>query len=336
MSIANPNIFQLYFGGAIKNQEKEFYFNDLIKKQKFSLYDIDLEALRNAKGEYGIRAERQLIQINNTRDNTEWVSDDMKSELNNWKYPLHFIDFETYTGAIPYHKGMHPYEAIAFQWSCHTVNRPGEEPVHTEWINTEKSFPNFRFAESLMKQIGTTGTPLMWATHENTILRRILTQMEEFQYENKILKNWLINITKDEGREGRLVDMNAFTLQYYFHPYMQGKTSIKKTLPAVWNFHPQLHQIPWFKKYFKKNEDGTISNPYQTLKYIFADATIEDALAEKEIEEVVKEGGAAMKAYNDMMYGPEENKENLKNQLLEYCKLDTMAMVIIWTYWNSL
>ena len=42
-----------------------------------------------------------------------------------------------------------------------------------------------------------------------------------------------------------------------------------------------------------------------------------------------------MKAYNDMMYGDASNKEKLKNQLLEYCKLDTMAMVIIWTYWKT-
>jgi len=57
-------------------------------------------------------------------------------------------------------------------------------------------------------------------------------------------------------------------------------------------------------------------------------------MAEKEIEEVIMEGGAAMKAYNDKMFGDQANKENLKKQLLEYCKLDTMAMVIIWTYWH--
>ena len=336
MAKVEPNIFELYYGGAIKNAEKAIYFDELIRKKNFSLYDIDLNELKKANGEYGIRAVRQLIQIENTKKNKEWISDSMKSELSTWQYPLHFIDFETYTGAIPYHKGMHPYEAIAFQWSCHTINRPGDEPVHSEWINTEKDFPNFRFAESLMKQIGNNGTPLMWATHENTILRRILNQMDEFEYENEILKNWLINITKDKNRDGRLIDMNAFTLKNYFHPYMKGKTSIKKTLPAVWNYHSFLHQIPWFKKYYRSDTDGNISDPYQTLKYIFTDGSIEDALAERELEEVVKEGGAAMKAYNDMMYGAEENREKLKNQLLEYCKLDTMAMVIIWSYWNSL
>jgi len=33
------------------------------------------------------------------------------------KYPYHFIDFETSTVAIPFHKGMRPYEPVAFQFS---------------------------------------------------------------------------------------------------------------------------------------------------------------------------------------------------------------------------
>ena len=227
---------------------------------------------------------------------------------------------------------------IAFQWSCHTIHKPGEEPVHNEWINTEQSFPNFRFAESLMKQIGDKGTPLMWATHENTVLRAILGQMDVFGYENEVLKDWLSNTTKDDdmGREGRLVDMNAFTFQHYFHPYMKGKTSIKKTLPAIWNYHPYLHEIPWFKIYCKTDEAGNILDPYQTLKQIFADQSPEDILAGKELEEVVKEGSAAMKAYRDMMYGDPSQKDKIKRQLLEYCKLDTMAMVIIWEHWKRL
>jgi hypothetical protein len=40
-----------------------------------------------------------------------------------------------------------------------------------------------------------------------------------------------------------------------------------------------------------------------------------------------------------MMYGFAKNdaskKEKIKNSLLQYCKLDTLAMVIIWKYWKS-
>ena len=41
-------------------------------------------------------------------------------------------------------------------------------------------------------------------------------------------------------------------------------------------------------------------------------------------------------AYRDMMYGDPSQKEKIKRQLLEYCKLDTMAMVIIWEHWKTL
>lgn len=56
--------------------------------------------------------------------------------------------------------------------------------------------------------------------------------------------------------------------------------------------------------------------------------------------ESVREGVGAMRTYQDMLYGPNRgNKEFQKIQrevLLQYCKLDTAAMVIIWKYWMSL
>ena len=337
MSATDPHIFDLFYGGAIGSARKGYYLDELIGQKKVALNSIDRERLRNANGDYGRRAIRQLIQLEYTEKNSEWVSNELDGILASWQYPLHFIDFETYTGAIPYHKGMRPYEVIAFQWSCHTIHSAGAEPVHTEWINEVDSFPNFRFAESLMMQIGDSGTPLMWATHENTVLRNILRQMDHREYNNPKLKAWLMDIVRDNdlGLEGRLVDMNALTLAHYFHPYMKGRTSIKKTLPAVWNHNPFLYNFPWFKSYYLKEADGSTANPYKALKSIFATKTIEDALAEREIEEVVTEGGAAMKAYHNMMYGDPANRDSLKQQLLEYCKLDTLAMVMIYTYWRK-
>ena len=244
------------------------------------------------------------------------------------KYPLHFIDFETYIGAVPHHRGMRPYELVAFQWSCHTIETPDSDPIHSEYLNSDYNFPNFRFAESLMKQIGTTGTPLMWTPFENTILRNILEQMDVYGYTNASLKDWLTNITTDtkQDRKGKFVDLNDLTLQYYFHPDMKGKTSIKKVLPAIWNNNPYLHSNPWFKKYV--SDSASNLNPYDTLAPV---------IGELEKEEVVKDGTGAMRAYQDLMFGADsenkERQEQLKQLLLQYCELDSMAMVIIWKYW---
>ena len=329
----SPNIFDIYYGGTLGENK---LLDELISLGKVSLWDLNETHFVKKDGSVGSRNERQLIQFKNTRLEKEYFSDEIKDEISEWQFPLHFIDFETYTGAIPHHKNMRPYELIAFQWSCHTITHLGAEPIHKEWINTEKSFPNFRFAESLMAHIGSSGTPLMWATHENTVLRKVLEQMEVFSHSNGKLKTWLTGITKDKGREGRLIDMNAFTLKNYFHPYMKGRTSIKKTLPAIWNHNPYLHEVAWFKPYVMHNEVGLIQDPYSTLKIKFATDFMGFPPADGEAdnsEDVVSDGGAAMKAYQDMMFGNPSNKLKLKQQLLEYCKLDTMAMVIIYHHW---
>jgi len=335
-SLADPkdHIFDLYFGNAIGHYKSGFYFDELIQQQKSSLWDIDVERLKNGKGELGSRGTRQMIQLENTRNNQEWISNELKSSSGEYKYPLHFIDFETYTGAMPFHKGMRPYELIAFQWSCHTIKYPGAEPKHKEWIHTGKEFPNgeefpnFEFAESLMKLIGNSGTLFMWATHENTVLRSILNQMELFGYENETLRQWLINITKDKDREGRLIDMNRMTLENYFHPYMKGRTSIKKVLPAIWNHNPYLHNVSYFKNYSARDLLGAVIDPYDTLV----------AISEEDAEDDVVNGGTdAMRAYQRIRFDDsisDSQREEIKNQLLNYCKLDTMAMVIIAHHWG--
>jgi hypothetical protein len=328
LSDVDPHIFDLYFGGAIGHYRSGWYLDELINKKKVSFWDIDPEKFKDNKGNLGSRGQRQLLQFENTKTKSEWISPDLKGALQSLKYPLHFIDFETYTGAVPHHRGMRPYELVAFQWSCHTIYKPGSEPVHSEYLNSDYDFPNFRFAETLMKQIGTTGTPLMWTPFENTVLRNILEQMEIYGYQNDSLKEWLTNITTDrkQGRDGRFVDLNDFTLKYYFHPDMKGKTSIKKVLPAIWNNNPYLHTIPWFNKYF--SDSGSSLNPYDTLAPV---------IGELENEEVVKDGTGAMRAYHDLMFGVDsennERREQLIQLLLQYCELDTMAMVIIWKYW---
>jgi len=323
----DPHIFDLYYGGTLKNSNKDWYLDELIEERKVSFWDLDVQRFKNSKGELGSRGLRQLLQFQNTKSNVEWISSDLSVTLKELNYPLHFIDFETYMGAIPHHIVMRPYELIAFQWSCHTITAPNAEPKHSEWLNCEYDFPNFRFAEALMDQIGDSGTPLMWSSFENTILRKVLEQMEIFNYTNDPLKQWLTSMTTDGNREGRFVDMNDLTLKYYFHPDMKGKTSIKKVLPAIWNNNKYLHSIPWFKKY-TSSDSLEVINPYDTLAPL---------ITELETEEIVKDGTGAMRAYHELMFGTladkPERREQLKNLLLQYCELDTMAMVIIWKYW---
>lgn len=325
------SIIDLYYAGTLGNKKLgiENLVNHLIQENKLSIFDIPDEFIGD-----GSRGYRQRIQLEYTQKKEEYFSEDMPEELN-WKYPLHFIDFETATAALPYHQGMRPYEAVAFQWSCHTISQPGAEPEHYEWINLDQRFPNFEFARSLMETIGNDGTVLMWATHENTILRSIYHQMLSYGVSDPVLEKWLLGIVKF-GKEdvSRLTDMNRFTLEHYFHPSMKGKTSIKKVLPAVLKENRTERARRWLTHFdpafsLLKEEHGQLLDPYSQLPAL----EIYD-----QAEKFLKDGSGAMTAYQDILFGLRKNDqkslEAYKKGLLNYCKLDTLAMVIIWEHWR--
>jgi hypothetical protein len=323
------HIKDLYHIGTLGGR-KQPLANTLIGLKKVNLFDIPEDELT------GKRGLRQLIQLKNTRDNKEWMSKELKGILNKWKYPLYFIDFETTLTALPFHKGMRPYEISAFQWSCHTIEKPGAEPVHSEWINLEPSYPNFKFASTLMEQIGRRGTPLMWSSYENTILRMVYEQMDKFRYKNTELKKWLEYIVKfDKIDTGGFTDMNRLALEHYFHPAMKGKTSIKWTLPAVLQSFNSHRIADWLKGFeeglslYRENPGRGLINPYKHLPPVEV----------YERAESVADGTGAMRAYEDLMFGLKKGDTAAMNEyrqaLLRYCKLDTLAMVIIWEHWMT-
>jgi hypothetical protein len=322
------HVLELYQMGRIGGHETPLV-NEMIQQKQVSMFDVPLEELTDETYSY-----RQLIQIEYTQKNKEWISEHLPQIVQQIEYPIHFIDFETSRMAIPYRAGMRPYEQVAFQWSCHTITEPDADPIQVEWLDLENTFPNFQFAESLMECLGDRGSILTWATHENSVLRDIYYQMQAYDYQNPQLQTWLANTAK-LGSKGKshLVDMNALTLNHYFHPLMKGRTSLKCVLPAVWKTNPYLHKIPCFQEYYRE-VDGEILSPYDVLPQL----QIGDRI------QVVNEGAGAMLAYQDLMYG-ENRDRGIDNQavrsqwkelLYQYCRLDTMAMVIIWKHWQNL
>jgi hypothetical protein len=319
-----PHLLDLYHLGSVGR--RGLGANRLIRADKVRLFDVPRNDLVDATGRVGERNKRQIIQIDYTRENVDWFSDRLGTVLKPFQFPLYFIDFETSALAIPYHAGMRPYEPVAFQWSCHTLESAKAPLKHSEWINLQDGFPNFEFAETLMKRLGDEGTILTWANHENTILHQILKQMDERGYQNQELSGWLRSIIRIPGQSvGRLVDMNQLCLKHYFHPLMKGRTSIKIVCDAIWKSNSALRNE--FSGYLKR-EDGAILSPYDALPPL--------EIGGKQL--VVAEGTGAVRAYEAMMYGEEKGNEKLKKNwrhlLLQYCKLDTLSMVLVWKHWN--
>ena len=320
-----PHILDLYQMGRLGDHDAPLV-NQLIADQKVSMYDVPLEYITDHTHGF-----RQLIQLEYTQKQQEWISEQLPKMMRQYKYPLHFIDFETSRMAVPNQKGMLPYEQVAFLWSCHTISSPDSTTIiHQDWLDTESTFPNIEFAKSLMQHLGEAGTIFAWANHENSVLRDIYYQMNYYHYEHPQLKQWLEKTVKlNNHGKGKFVDMNALTHKHYFHPLMKGRTSLKCVLPAIWQTNPYLHELDQFKDYYQVKDDQVI-NPYKTLPTA--------KINQHQI--IINEGEDAMLAYQNIMYGEYKNQPQLKLQwrelLRNYCCLDTLAMVIIWRHWEYL
>ena len=65
----------------------------------------------------------------------------IKRELDNLKFPLHFIDYETYASAIPKLNGMSPHKHLPFQVSIHSLSNEGKL-THFEHLLEAMKIPN--------------------------------------------------------------------------------------------------------------------------------------------------------------------------------------------------
>ena len=123
LATPDPHIFDLWHFGSVKIDGEQLG-SQLIANGKTSLYDVPPSLLTSK------RSGRQLVQIEYSRGTDPWIGPGLAPALADLQWPLHFIDFETSMLALPYHRDMHPYEQVAFQWSCHTLRGPGQ-PART-------------------------------------------------------------------------------------------------------------------------------------------------------------------------------------------------------------
>ena len=148
----------------------------LSQVQKDDLGDFDEEP-----GPNGLSIkQRQWMQVaglpDEDRDRGYYLDTTLvRNAMAEWRFPLHFIDFETAAVALPFHAGMRPYQSVAFQFSHHVMDANGEIRHVGQFLCAEPGvFPNYTFARALMRELdGDDGTVFMWSHHENTILNAI-------------------------------------------------------------------------------------------------------------------------------------------------------------------
>jgi hypothetical protein len=254
-----------------------FDLHKLPGNKKFELYRQGIVRFEDLAGNIDL-SPHQRHQVEAELEGKDFIDiAALKTFLNEIRYPVYFLDFETFQQAVPRFDKLRPYEQIPFQFSLHVVDNEGAEVKHVEFLAEAGCDPRRELAERLVAVMGNEGTILAYnQAFEKGVIRKLAESFPD-------LADAL------EAMRGRFVDlMYPFEKGLYYTKNMNGRHSIKTVLPAL---VPEL--------------------TYQGME--------------------IGHGGEAMNAYATLhLVKDDALRHTVRQNLLEYCKLDTLAMVRIW------
>lgn len=150
------------------------------------------------------------------------VQSEVKKFLDEIKFPISFLDYETFPCAIPRFAGYRPFDQIPFQFSLYVLEDTDKELRHNEFIFTGKTNPGEEFAAALKKYLPETGSVIVWNKHFEM---GINTKLGERHSEYAAFLSAV---------NARAVDLeDVFKKQHFIHHDFKGRTSIKSVLPAL-------------------------------------------------------------------------------------------------------
>jgi len=167
--------------------------------------------------------EKQAIQRKCEITGKPYVEkENIKKFLAKLKYPLSFLDFETYATAIPIYDGLRPYQNIPFQFSLHILEKEGSKPKHISYLADGSEDPRKEFLEKLKAGLPKRGSIIVYyKSFEQGRIKELAELFPEY-------KSWAESAIK------RMADLIIpFTEFYYYNSGQQGSASLKVVLPAL-------------------------------------------------------------------------------------------------------
>ena len=142
--------------------------------------------------------------------------------LETLKYPLYYLDFETFSPVVPLFDGTRPYQRITFQFSLHVVEDDKAKAKHYSFLAEGMDDPRPKLLSELNGVLGDQGSIVVYnQAFEKGVLKELAQSFPDYS-------GWVKNVSE------RIVDLLVpFRSFYYYHPAQKGSASIKMVLPVL-------------------------------------------------------------------------------------------------------
>lgn len=297
------------------------------KHSIYELYDCDKRkdyisaGLRTWEDIYNSQYYDELSNYNKimiekyiNQDETIFVlKDELKEFVDSFEYPIYFFDFETCQEVIPVYKNSSPYAAIPFQYSLHILRSSDSEVIeHKYFLGNGIDDPREELVKQMIDDLGESGTIVAYhMSYEKGVITQLMKEFPQYENELSLIKERFKDlenvfsyqkyydklITRGKNKGTYKKEKLGKSLTLIYHPSLENSNSIKYVLPA----------------FFPGRKDLNYGNLSQ-----------------------VHNGTEAMSAYKKLrnLTGPE--RDELIDNMLKYCHLDTLSMVVLYLKYKEL
>lgn len=166
---------------------------------------------------------KQELQVLATKQDEPIINDSaIRAFLRELEFPIYFLDYETFSGVIPYFDGQRPYQQIPFQYSLHILDRPDGELRQVEYLHRDNSDPVTPLSESLRDAIGDYGSIITWNMSFEKNCNKLMGDLHSEYWDFYQMVN------------DRIVDLGTpFKDDMYVDKAFHGSWSIKNVMPVL-------------------------------------------------------------------------------------------------------
>lgn len=147
------------------------------------------------------------------------VEPGLREALAPFERRLGFLDFETVARAIPVWPGLHPWGAVAAQFSYHERQNDGSY-THAEFLAEGPDDPREAIARALIKATSRADRVVMYTTFERTQIERLAQAVPQLAGDLHALA-------------AKLIDLHPVVKNHVYHPAFEGSFSLKDILKPL-------------------------------------------------------------------------------------------------------
>ena len=280
-------------------------------RKSLKLFGQGIYAIRDIPDDFSLNGKQKIQKDCEISGKPHINKAAIKQFLNTLQYPLYYLDFETFSTAIPFFEGTRPYQQIPFQFSLHVVEKENVAARHYSFLADGTNDPRHEFIDSLKNVLGNSGRIVVYnQSFEKGVLNGLATVYPEYN-------EWV------ESLNDRIIDLLApFRSFHYYDAKQKGSASIKNVLPVLTG-----------KGYEGLNISDGMDASLAFLDIISPPACPAPPFASQ--TRLFWRGRVPVPAQTDWSggragnNGPQEGRIKIRKDLEKYCALDTEGMIWI-------